>query len=254
VADRFRHPASVLENGAANITYTFSRTGATTNPLTVNYSIGGTATNGSDYGLIPTSVTFAAGSASASVTVDPTGDSDLEPDETVSLTLQSNAAYSVGTAGAVTGTILNDDAATPPPPTTLQVLDPNGTVQLLRDTNNDLVSVLVNGVTSSVRFQGSLVRAAQFTGWHPIAAETVASNQNQMLWRELATGRLQTWSLDSNWSHTSSSGFFDPNSSTGLLLQQQFMVDANGTPLTGQTQNAATDFEFYSASFGIISH
>ncbi|AFY28282.1 Calx-beta domain-containing protein [Cyanobium gracile] len=104
-------PASVLENGAGNITYTFTRTGATTNPLTVNYTIGGTATNGADYGTIPASVTFAAGSATATVTVDPTADSILEPNETVSLTLTSNAAYSIGTAGAVTGTITNDDDA-----------------------------------------------------------------------------------------------------------------------------------------------
>ena len=102
-------PASVAENGATNLIYTFTRTGATTNPLSVNYAINGTATNGSDYGLIPASVTFAAGSATATVTVDPTGDSAVEADESVSLTLLANAAYTVGTAGAVTGTILNDD-------------------------------------------------------------------------------------------------------------------------------------------------
>ncbi len=104
-------PASVTENGAANLVYTFTRTGATTNPLTVNYAINGTATNGSDYGLIDSSVVFAAGSATATVTVDPTGDAVLEPDETVSLTLTANAAYTIGTAGPVTGTISNDDAA-----------------------------------------------------------------------------------------------------------------------------------------------
>ncbi|MBD2550602.1 type I secretion C-terminal target domain-containing protein [Microcystis elabens FACHB-917] len=104
-------PASVTEDGATNLIYTFNRTGDTTNPLTVNYSIAGTATNGNDYGLIGTSVTFAAGSATATVTVDPTGDSILEPDETVSLTLSADPAYLIGTAGPVTGTITNDDAA-----------------------------------------------------------------------------------------------------------------------------------------------
>ncbi|MCP9838831.1 type I secretion C-terminal target domain-containing protein, partial [Cyanobium sp. N.Huapi 1H5] len=104
-------PASVLENGVANLVYTFTRTGATTSPLTVNYAINGTATNGADYGLIPASITFAAGSATATVTVDPTGDTVLEPNETVSLTLSADPAYIVGTAGAVTGTITNDDAA-----------------------------------------------------------------------------------------------------------------------------------------------
>ncbi|MBY5309952.1 sodium:calcium exchanger, partial [Aphanizomenon flos-aquae CCAP 1446/1C] len=41
-------PASVTEDGAANLVYTFTRTGSTTNALTVNYSIGGTAAN-TDY-------------------------------------------------------------------------------------------------------------------------------------------------------------------------------------------------------------
>ncbi len=104
-------PATVLENGATNLIYTFTRTGATTNPLTVNYAINGTATNGSDYGLIPASVTFAAGAATATVTVDPTGDTVLEPNETVSLTLTADPAYLIGTTAAVTGTIANDDAA-----------------------------------------------------------------------------------------------------------------------------------------------
>jgi len=42
-------PANVLEDGTTNLVYTFTRTGATTNALTVNYTIAGTATNGTDY-------------------------------------------------------------------------------------------------------------------------------------------------------------------------------------------------------------
>ena len=36
-------PSSVAEDGATNLTYTFTRTGSTTNPLTVNFSVGGSA-------------------------------------------------------------------------------------------------------------------------------------------------------------------------------------------------------------------
>ncbi|MCP9934861.1 cadherin-like domain-containing protein [Cyanobium sp. Candia 9D4] len=119
-------PASVTENGTTNLIYTFTRTGATTNPLTVNYAINGTATNGSDYGLIPASIVFAAGSATATVTVDPTGDSDVEPDETVSLTLLANAAYAISNTGAVTGTITNDDVGNRAP---VFVADPAKTIR-----------------------------------------------------------------------------------------------------------------------------
>jgi Ca2+-binding RTX toxin-like protein len=104
-------PSSVTEDGTANLVYTFTRSGVTTNPLTVNYSISGTATNGTDYTSIPTSVTFAAGSSTATVTVDPTADTIVESNETVILTLAAGTGYTVGTPNAATGTINNDDTS-----------------------------------------------------------------------------------------------------------------------------------------------
>ncbi|MBD2146960.1 glycosyl hydrolase family 18 protein, partial [Sphaerospermopsis sp. FACHB-1194] len=109
-------PSSVLENGPNNLIYTFTRTGATTNSLTVNYSIAGTA-GSSDYtGATPgtgKTITFAAGASTATLTIDPTGDSTPESDETVALTLASGTGYTIGTNTAVTGTITNDDVVLP---------------------------------------------------------------------------------------------------------------------------------------------
>jgi hypothetical protein len=102
-------PSTVTEDGTANLVYTFTRTGVTSNALAVNYTVGGTATSGTDYSNIDTSVTFAANSSTATVTVDPTADTTLESDETVSLTLDSGTGYTLGTTSAVTGTITNDD-------------------------------------------------------------------------------------------------------------------------------------------------
>ena len=102
-------PVSVLEDGTPNLIYTFTRTGATTNALTVNYGITGTATNGTDYATIGTSVTFVAGSSTATVTVNPTADTVIEANETVALTLVTGTGYTIGTTTAVTGTIINDD-------------------------------------------------------------------------------------------------------------------------------------------------
>jgi hypothetical protein len=104
-------PASVTEDGTSNLIYTFTRSGVTTNLLTVNYSIGGTATNGTDYASIPTGITFAANSTTATVTVDPTADTTVESDETVALTLATGTGYTVGTTTAVIGTIANDDTS-----------------------------------------------------------------------------------------------------------------------------------------------
>lgn len=111
-------PGSVSEDGAANLIYTFTRTGSTSSALNVGFSVGGTASNGSDYASIGSSVSFGANASTASVVINPTADTTVEPDETVALTLNSASGYSVGSTGAVTGTITNDDRAailTPPP-------------------------------------------------------------------------------------------------------------------------------------------
>lgn len=109
-----RSPSSVLEDGVDNIVFTFTRTGPTTDPLTVNYAISGTATNGTDYATIGTSVVIAGGSATGTVTINPTTDTTNEGDETVILTISASSAYTVGSPGSATGTITNDDGATLP--------------------------------------------------------------------------------------------------------------------------------------------
>ena len=108
-------PVAVSEDGASNLSYTFTRTGATTSTLTVSYTVSGNATLGTDYTGISTSgttklITFAVGAATASVTVNPTADNIGEPDETVVLTLAGGNTYTVGTTTPVTATIVNDDA------------------------------------------------------------------------------------------------------------------------------------------------
>ncbi|MCZ8249192.1 Calx-beta domain-containing protein, partial [Microcystis sp. LE19-195.1E] len=102
-------PSSVTEDGTTNLVYTFTRNGVTTNALTVNYTLGGTATLNTDYTRTGTTntVTFAANSATATVIVDPTPDTTAESNETVILTLATGTGYTVGTTTAVTGTITN---------------------------------------------------------------------------------------------------------------------------------------------------
>jgi hypothetical protein len=110
-------PASVLEDGATNLVYTFTRTGSTTNAMTVNFNVGGSASFSSDYTQTGAAtftatngtVTFGAGSSTAVVTVDPSTDTTVEPDETVSLTVTSGTGYVVGSPSSASGTITNDD-------------------------------------------------------------------------------------------------------------------------------------------------
>ena len=128
-------PSSVAEDGLANLVYTFTRTGATTNALSVNYSIAGTAI-GNDYtNAAPTTgttITFAAGASTTTLIIDPTADTLVESDETVALTLLTGTGYSVGTTTAVTGTILNDDLTA----STTTTLPTNFTTLTLTGTSN----------------------------------------------------------------------------------------------------------------------
>ena len=111
-------PLSVAEDGAPNLVYTFTRVGVTGTPLTVNFTIGGTATFNTDYTQVGAAtfvppngtVIFGAGNSTATVTVNPTADITSEPDETVILTLAAGTGYNIGTPSSATGTILNDDA------------------------------------------------------------------------------------------------------------------------------------------------
>ncbi|MFM9087082.1 MAG: Calx-beta domain-containing protein [Cyanobium sp.] len=107
-------PASVDENSATAMVYTFTRSGPTTSALTVSYGVEGTATMGVDYSGIPGSVTpntltFASGASTATLAVTPIGDTTVEANETVALRLLSGNGYSVGTGSAVVATIRNDD-------------------------------------------------------------------------------------------------------------------------------------------------
>jgi hypothetical protein len=101
--------SSAAEEGLDAGTFTVSRTGATTSALTVSYTIGGTATNGTDYQTLTTSVVIPGGQSSATITVTPINDTDGESAETVTLTLAANATYTVGAASAATVTIADND-------------------------------------------------------------------------------------------------------------------------------------------------
>jgi hypothetical protein len=135
-------PGAVLEDGTQKLVYTFTRTGPTTSPLTVQFGAardGSTApsvnTSTGDFenfvnlfatsfqanGQLTTgsvsftsnsgSVVIPAGASSVTFTLDPKPDTTVETDESIRLTLSANAAYNVGTQGAVSVTILNDDFA-----------------------------------------------------------------------------------------------------------------------------------------------
>ncbi len=76
---------------------TITRTGNTTNPLTVNYTVGGTATNSTDYQQLTGTTVIPAGQSSVKVAVMPVMDNLVDEDnETVELTLTAAHDYDLG--------------------------------------------------------------------------------------------------------------------------------------------------------------
>ncbi|MGQ9866280.1 MAG: Calx-beta domain-containing protein [Pseudanabaenaceae cyanobacterium] len=96
------------------------RTGSTTDPLTVAFTVGGTATNGLDYESIGGVVVIPADSSAVDVPIVPIDDTLVEGMETVVLGLLPLPGYSVQSGvGAATVEILDNDvaASTTPTPT-----------------------------------------------------------------------------------------------------------------------------------------
>ena len=116
-------------SGTSPINFTVSRSGGTDAASSINYAIGGTATNGSDYNNIggtsgatgtTGTINFGAGETSKTITMNVLGDTLVEPNETITVSLSSPVAPGLTptiTTTAATTTIVNDDIT----PTTRRV-------------------------------------------------------------------------------------------------------------------------------------
>ncbi len=93
--------------------FTVSLSAASTQQVTVAYATSnGTAAAGSDYQSATATLTFASGVTSQLVTVQVSGDTTSEANETFAVNLSGATNATIATATG-TGTILNDDAAIP---------------------------------------------------------------------------------------------------------------------------------------------
>lgn len=221
-------PGRVVENGPINLVYTFRRIGSTANSLSVNYSVAGTATLGTDYTGIPATpanktITFAPGSATATLTVDPSADVDVEADETVALTLLEGSGYTLGTVGQVVGTIQDDDTI---------MMEGAGATRLLRDIGNRLYAQTGTTAPVSLKFRGRPITQSSFSGWESLAAETF-SGVNQMIWKNVSGNYLSLWTMDSNWNWISSTGEWGLHSPGALLQESNFGQDFNANGIIG---------------------
>jgi CARDB/Bacterial pre-peptidase C-terminal domain/Calx-beta domain/FG-GAP-like repeat len=127
----------VLDDGL----YTLTRTGDTTAALTVNYTVSGTATSGTDFTALPGSVSFAAGSSTATIPLTVLDDTTLDANETVVVTLASGATYQVGTENAATVAIADNELAPTPGAPTLSFSNRRDTAEGSTSTGRLIVSL-----------------------------------------------------------------------------------------------------------------
>jgi hypothetical protein len=133
-------------------------------PLTVTFTIGGTAINGSDYESISNSVVLAPSSSTAWITIRPVNN-DTSGSKTVTLTLAPTSAYVIGSASSATVTI-QDVSPTNQAPSII----------------NSIVRQPDGGI--AFQLQGNAGRAY-----------TIESSTNLTTWSAVGTGLVATNSL-----------------------------------------------------------
>ncbi|MBD2464131.1 ExeM/NucH family extracellular endonuclease [Oscillatoria sp. FACHB-1407] len=110
---------AAAEAGTDPGTFRITRTGDTTNALTVDYTVAtgtGQATNGTDYTPNLTgTATIAAGQSFVDITITPVDDAIVEGNETVTLNLVDTANYDLGTTTSATVAIADNDTVSSEP-------------------------------------------------------------------------------------------------------------------------------------------
>ena len=101
------------EAGSAAGTMTVTQSAISSTDTVITYTVGGTATSGSDYTALSGTVTILAGATTATISIPVINDVIVEGSETVILTLTAATSNALITAsGAATNTIADNDTAT----------------------------------------------------------------------------------------------------------------------------------------------
>jgi hypothetical protein len=100
---------NAAERGPARGWVRFARSGDLTDPLTLSYTLGGTAENGVDYLWRSGSLALAPGQATRDLAIVPIGDTLKEGSESAAVALRKRPAYAVGASDSATVTIADDD-------------------------------------------------------------------------------------------------------------------------------------------------
>ena len=143
-----------FEAGPVDGALTISLDNASEVPITVNYSVSGTATSGTDYAALSGSATIAAGDTSQVLTIDVTDDAAYEDNETIIITLDNATGPAVISAtDNATNTLVSDDNTSLTVAVTTHASEDN-------DTNGVFTFTLSEDVDQDVIFTYSIDNAS----------------------------------------------------------------------------------------------
>jgi predicted outer membrane repeat protein len=165
-----------VDNG--QFTIDLGRVNDTGSVITINYSISGTATNGTDYTAISGTVDVANGQQTATIDVTPIDDVSVEADETVELTLISISRASIGvdTTPAIV-TIISEDRR--PDDEIIDSTDGDST-QSSNNNSNALWSISISASPPFVQGGETVIftiEILKLSGGTPVTMEFPLSNQ-----------------------------------------------------------------------------
>lgn len=171
------------QGGTSYYVFTVARTGVTSGPSTVDYSVSGSGANPaspSDFqgGTAPSGrVWFGGGETSKTIWIPVAGDTTAEADESFTITL-SGATGSALTTATATGVITNDDGAPPPSGPTLALA-------------TSLVT-LGEGDAGSKAFAFQVTRSGDLSGASSAAWSVAGSGANPAAASDFQGGLLPT--------------------------------------------------------------
>ncbi|GBE93521.1 Ig-like domain-containing protein [Nostoc cycadae] len=144
--------ATAAEAASDPGTFRITRTGDTTNALTVNYTVAGGADQTDYTPNLTGNVTIPVGQSFVDVTITPVDDSLVEGNETVTLTLVDTADYNLGATATATVTIADNDVA----PGAVRIHDIQGTAHISPLNGQGVVNVA--GIVTAIASNGFYIQ------------------------------------------------------------------------------------------------
>jgi hypothetical protein len=174
---------TALENTAPGV-ITITRNPVSTSALTVQYTMEGTAINGTHYTSVPGMLTILANAASAEVQIAPIPGSFTDAFRTATLRVSGSADYAIGDANTATVTIANNADMVPPKPVVVTAAgrtinvwfdEPVSAPSATASTNYGLSAAGI-AITNAVFISENITAGGYHLGVRLLASETVPAD------------------------------------------------------------------------------